>query len=92
MTMSSTGNSTSILKDGKLKPGIYKIQNLYHQNYLDVQEHSKQLWCRPAKDLEDGKGLVSLHPPFTVPISDNRKWEIKNLGIGYTIKRVSMLM
>jgi len=72
MTLTSTSNPFSILKDGKLKPGVYKIQNLYHQNYLDVEEHSRKMCCRPARDLEDGRGL----------------WEIKNLGVGYTVRRV----
>ena len=71
MTANSTSGSSSVFKDGKLKPGVYKIQNLYHQNYLDVQEHSRQLWGYPAGDLEEGRGLVSLDLPFKVRVSDN---------------------
>jgi len=67
----TANDPSSIFKDGKVKPGVYKIQGLYHQNYLDIQEHSKQLWCYPARDLEDGKGLVSLHLKFVVPVSDD---------------------
>jgi len=92
MTLKSTGDPSSILKDGKIKPGVYKIQNLYHQNYLDVEEHSRKLWCRPARDLEDGKGLVCLRLSSMVRVSDDWKWEIKNLGVGYTVRRVSSPM
>ena len=56
--------STTIFQDGKLKPGIYKIQNLYTENYLDIHLHSMELCCRPAKDLGNGRGLVrALCPP-----------------------------
>ena len=59
MTLNSTtSGSLSIFKDGKLKPGIYKIQNLYTQTYMDIHEHSREACCRPATTLEDGKGLV----------------------------------
>jgi len=50
----------TILKNGKLKPGIYKIQNLHSETYLDIIRHSKELCCRPARDLEDGDGIVRL--------------------------------
>ena len=92
MTLTSTSDSSSIFKDGKLKPGVYKIQNLYHQNYLDVEEHSRKVCCRHARDLEDGRGLVRLYLSSTVRASDDWKWEIKNFGVGYTVRRVSSLM
>ena len=60
---STTSDSLSIFKDGKLKPGIYKIQNLYTRTYLDIHEHSKEVCCRPATALEEGGGLVR---PFSV--------------------------
>ena len=60
MTFTSTNNSLSIFKDGKLKPGIYKIQNLHNDAYVDIHEHSgRALHCRPAQDLKEGRGLVS---------------------------------
>ena len=59
MTLTSIGGYTSIFKDGKLKPGLYKIQNIVSQTYLDMQEHNRELCCRPAAVLE-GNGLVSL--------------------------------
>ena len=60
--MKSTGDSSSILKDGKLKPGIYKIQNLQSETYVDIEAHSGKVCCRPAKDLGEGRGFVSRHP------------------------------
>jgi len=74
MTANSTSDSSSIFKNGKLKPGIYKIQNLFSETYLDIHQHSNKLCCRPARDLEDGKGL----------------WEIKGFGTGYTVRRVEL--
>jgi hypothetical protein len=89
MTVTSTGDSPSIFKDGKLKPGIYKIQNLYTQTYIDIHEHSRQVCCRPATTLGEGKGLVRLFLQSVVDVSDDRKWEIKPLGAGYSVQRVS---
>ena len=60
MTLDSTSDSPSIFEGGRVKPGVYKIQNLYHQGYLDIAEHSRELRCFPARDLENGKGLVRL--------------------------------
>ena len=68
ITMNSTGNSSSILKEGKLKPGIYKIQNIQSQTYLDVEVHSRGVCCRPAKDIEEGRGLVSRYLSFLVRV------------------------
>ena len=62
MTLNSTDGSTSFFKYGKLKPGIYKIQNLESGTFLDVHHHSKQVCGRPAEDLVDGEGLVRLSP------------------------------
>ena len=59
MTMNSTtSDSLSIFEDGKLNPGIYKIQNLYGQTYMDIHEHSREVCCRPATVLAEGRGLV----------------------------------
>ena len=68
MTPNSTGESLSIFKDGKLKPGIYKIQNIQTENYVDIEVHSRELCCRPAKDLGEGRGLVSVYPSFVVRV------------------------
>ena len=71
MAANPTGGPFNIFEDGKLKPGTYKIQNLYTQTYLDIHEHSKQACCRPARDLEDGRGLVSMYPLSVARVSDN---------------------
>ena len=62
LTMTSTGNSTSIFEDRKLKPGTYKIKNIYARTYLDVVEHSRRMCCRTAQDLEEGDGIVRRYP------------------------------
>ena len=58
MAFTSTSDSPSIFKDGKLKPGIYKIQSLYNEAFLDVEEHSREIYCRSFQDLREGRGLV----------------------------------
>ncbi|KAF9642075.1 hypothetical protein BDM02DRAFT_2708081 [Thelephora ganbajun] len=87
MTLDSNSD-LSIFKDGRLKPGIYKIQNLYAETYLDIHQHSKGVCCRPGRDLEDGRGLVRLCLPSAIRLSDAHKWEIKTFGVGYTVRRV----
>jgi hypothetical protein len=64
MPLPSQNESGSIFREGKLKPGVYKIQNVVGQTYVDVREHSKQLCGRPATLLE-GKGLVGSCSHFT---------------------------
>lgn len=81
----------SIFKDGKLKPGIYKIQNLYSQTYMDVEERSREVCGRPATILEEGRGLVRPFWLSVIHASDDYKWEIKPLGPGYSVQRVSAL-
>ena len=61
MALTQTDDSASIFKDGKLKPGIYKIQNIVGQTYVEMCEPARELCCRPAAVLE-GKGLVGSHP------------------------------
>ena len=58
MTFTSTGDSSSIFKDGKLKPGIYRVQSLFNEAFIDVQEHSRELYCRSFQDLGEERGLV----------------------------------
>ena len=48
----------SILQDGKLKPGIYKIQNVYTETFLDLELNARTVCARPAHNLEEGRGLV----------------------------------
>jgi len=59
-----------MLENGRLKPGIYKIQNLDSDTYLDVHRHTKELCCRPARNIEDGEGLVRLPLPSAICVSD----------------------
>ena len=61
MTSTSTNGYTSIFKDGKLKPGIYKLQNIVSQTCVDIQEHTRRLYCRPVTAVE-GNQLVGLRP------------------------------
>ncbi|KAF9642236.1 hypothetical protein BDM02DRAFT_2471012 [Thelephora ganbajun] len=63
MTPSST-NSSSVFEDGKLRPAVYKIQNIVGQTYVDIREHSKELCGRPATVLEK-KGLWEILPSGT---------------------------
>ena len=61
-------DSVSIFKDGKLEPGVFKIQNIASQTYLDVRDHTKEVCCRPAEYL-DGKGLVGSRSNFAYTIT-----------------------
>lgn len=65
MTLHSTKTSP-IFENGSLKSGIYKIQNLFSDTYLDIHHHSMQLCCRPARDLEEGRGLVCFDLQSTI--------------------------
>jgi len=69
--MKRSGSSTSILQDGRIKPGIYKIKNIVSQTYVDIKDHVRELCCRPTSALGDSRGL----------------WEILPLGLGYTIRK-----
>jgi len=51
----------SIFSGGKLKPGIYKIQNIVGQTYVDMRGNAKELCCRPASAL-GGKGQWEILP------------------------------
>jgi len=72
MTPHSTTDSTSIFENGKLKPGIYKIQSLKSETYVDIELDARGVCGRPTGDLGEGRGL----------------WEIKSLGAGYTVQYV----
>ena len=81
----------SIFKDGKLRPGIYRIQNIVSQTYVDIREHTRELCCRPATLLE-GKGLVGLYPalvhiPVVTGISSGKfsLWVLDIRYAGYII-------
>ena len=71
MMFNSSGDSSSIFEDGKLKPGVYKIQSLYSQTYLDIHERSREMCCRPAQNLEEGRGLVRVFPSSVIRVFDD---------------------
>lgn len=58
--MAYTPSALSIFQDGKLKPGVYKIQNIKAKTYVDIKDHVRELYCRPSTALERGRGEVSL--------------------------------
>ena len=60
MKVSPTNDPMSIFVDGKLIPGVYKIQNLYWETYLEIVEYSKELCCRPTTVLSPQDALVNL--------------------------------
>ena len=51
-------DSSTIFRDGRLKPGIYKIQNIVTQTYVDIEVHRRTVCSRPAQNLQEGNGLV----------------------------------
>lgn len=63
MTFKSTTDSSSIFEDGNLRPGIYEIQNLSSETYLDIHRHSMEV-LSPRQRSRDGRGLVRLHLPL----------------------------
>lgn len=71
MEKSSTRVFTSIFEGDKLKEGVYMIQNLHTESYLDVRLRSMELCCRPVNDLEAGRGLVRLCSPLRIRLSDD---------------------
>ena len=90
MTLHSTSDSSSIFENGKLKSGIYKIQNIQSETYLDIEVYKREVCCRPAQNLGEGRGFVCRHF-LSFFISDDQKWEIKSLGAGYTVQMVNAL-
>ena len=71
MSKNSTSSFSSSFERGRLKPGVYKIQNVYAETFVDIHEHSKELCCRPYRDLEPEKGLVRPHPLIDVGASND---------------------
>ena len=83
MILPSQSDSGSIFADGKLKAGIYKIQNIAGHTFLDIRENSLELCCRPVAALE-GKGFVSLYPQ-SLPYHGNRSSSVGNSPSGNRI-------
>jgi hypothetical protein len=61
----------TIFEDGKLKSGIYKIQNIHTETYLDIELHSRNVCCRPTENLGEGRGLVRWHLTSVIHVSDD---------------------
>ena len=57
-SFSFANSGSSIFQDGKLKPGIYKIQNIVSKTYVETKDHLRELCGRPSSVLEDGSGQV----------------------------------
>ena len=58
----------SIFEDGKLKSGVYKIQNIQSETYLDIEVHTRELCCRSAGNLGEGRGLVGRYSSFMIHV------------------------
>ena len=65
--MASTSNS-SIFNNGRLRQGTYKIQNLHARTYADIRESTREMFCYPAKDLEEGSGIVRSYSSLAVQV------------------------
>ena len=63
-------NSSSIFEGEQLKPGVYKIQNVHTQIFLDVEVPTRDVCCRPAGSLGDGQGIVRRYPTSVIRISE----------------------
>ena len=48
----------SIFVNGKLRPGVYQVQNLTGQTFLEILEDTKEVCCRPAAVLSPQDALV----------------------------------
>jgi len=51
MAPNPTSDLPPIFEDGQLKPGVYKIQNIYSETFLDIDVLSREVCCRPPNDL-----------------------------------------
>ena len=54
----STMAAPPIFEDDRLRPGIYKIKNVYTETFLDIEVPSRELCCRPTWRLGEGRGIV----------------------------------
>ena len=55
----------SMFHNGKLNPGIYKIQNIVGETFVDIREYNKELCCRPESVLGE-KGQVCQSPAHPI--------------------------
>ena len=48
----------SMFVNGKLRPGVYQVQHLVGQTFLEILQDSKEVCCRPAAILSPQDALV----------------------------------
>ena len=58
MLVPPSNDPMSMFVNGKLRPGVYKVQNLTGQTYLEILEDTKEVCCRPAAVLSPQDALV----------------------------------
>ena len=92
MILTSKSESDSVFRDGRIKPGIYKIQNVVGQTYVDIRDHNRELCGRPVTTLE-GKGLVGSCPHLVhivvIPVISSGKSSLLGPDIpsaGYSVE------
>jgi len=81
MAPNPTSDLPPIFEDGELKPGIYKIQNIYSETFLDIHVHSREVCCRPLQDLGEERGLVSQYPLSVLMYLTVGSGRLKSLGV-----------
>ena len=86
----STMTASSIFEGDQLKPGVYKIKNAHAETFLDIEMPSREVCCRPAGSLGEGRGIVRRFSSPVVHLSEDSKWEVKRFGAGYTVQMVSL--
>ena len=58
MLVPAPNDPMSMFVNGKLKPGVYRVQNLTGHTFLEILEDSKEVCCRPAAVLSPQDALV----------------------------------
>ena len=59
MVYNSPRSPPSIFQGGRIKPGVYKIQNIVSKTYVDIKDDVRELCGRPSQVLEYGRDQVS---------------------------------
>jgi hypothetical protein len=71
MVYNSSKSSSPIFRDGKIRPGVYKIRNIVSKTYVDIKDDVRELCGRPSLALEDGRDQVSSHHWLTTNVADD---------------------
>ena len=61
VALTSTDESDSVFRDKKLRPGVYKIQNIVGQTYVNIRGRTIEFCGQPATTVE-GKEPVRSRP------------------------------